>query len=169
MGDLSSATKEQTLNQHFESNGFQGKIRSLKVVVDRENQKGKGYAYVNFYSKEEAETAIKTLQYSELNGRQIRLMRKDKSQLDNEKNIFVKNTGVMRSKDLFFKFQIFGDIVSAKVVVDENGKSKNYGFVMFKDKESVQESKKAQQDPNSEVEIIEYRDLKNNLYVKNLP
>lgn len=70
---------------------------------------------------------------------------------------------------MFEKFQIFGDIVSAKVVVDENGKSKNYGFVMFKDKESVQESKKAQQDPNSEVEIIEYRDLKNNLYVKNLP
>ena len=64
-------------------------------MVDRENQKGKGYAYVNFYSKEEAEAAIKTLQYSELNGRQIRLMRKDKSQLDNEKNIFVKNTGVM--------------------------------------------------------------------------
>ena len=67
VGDLHPETSETSLDQLLKEAVFE--VRSLKVVLDRETNKSKGYAYVNFPSKEAAEKAIRTLLYKDLNGR----------------------------------------------------------------------------------------------------
>jgi len=44
------------------------------------------------------------------------------------------------SEDLHKMFEPFGEILSASVMVDNEGKSKNFGFVCFKDPAHAQKA-----------------------------
>ena len=57
-------------------------------------------------------------------------------------NVFVKNLDPeIDSKDLYDTFSIFGNIISCKVVSDQQtGKSKGFGFVHFETAESAAEA-----------------------------
>jgi polyadenylate-binding protein len=53
-------------------------------------------------------------------------------------NVYVKNFGdALNSEKLKEIFSPFGEIVSAKVMEDENGNSKGFGFVAYKEHESA--------------------------------
>lgn len=53
-------------------------------------------------------------------------------------NVYVKNFGdSLDSEKLGVVFSQFGEILSAKVMEEEGGKSKGFGFVAFKDHESA--------------------------------
>lgn len=63
----------------------------------------------------------------------------DKSKL-NEKIVFIKfpkNYDIDNQK-LFDKFKEFGEIVSSKIAINHDHSKKNYGFVCFKEAESVE-------------------------------
>lgn len=53
-------------------------------------------------------------------------------------NVYVKNFGdALDSAKLMEVFSAYGEIISAKVMEDETGKSKGFGFVAFKDHEAA--------------------------------
>jgi polyadenylate-binding protein len=78
----------------------------------------------------------KEIRFPELGGKVCRVMAYDKElsakQFDQRCSVFVK--GLDRAwthKELFGHFSEFGDIVSAKVSLQENHQSRGYGFVTF--------------------------------------
>ena len=61
---------------------------------------------------------------------------------DASKSLIVKNLlSEVTSKDLYKLFEEFGEITSSKLEVDQNGVSRNYGFVHFSDSESAEAAK----------------------------
>ena len=68
VGRLSYGTTDEQLEQHFSQ---AGKVVSAKVIIDRYSGQGKGFGFVEMATVEEAEKAIKQLNNSSLNDRNI--------------------------------------------------------------------------------------------------
>lgn len=68
VGRLSYATTDEQLEQHFSEIG---KVVSSKVIIDRYSGQGKGFGFVEMATVEEADKAIKQLNNSTLNDRNI--------------------------------------------------------------------------------------------------
>lgn len=69
VGDLSSDVEAQQLREGFSSFG---EISDCRVVKDPQTQKSKGYGFVSFIRKQDAETAISAMNGQWLGGRVIR-------------------------------------------------------------------------------------------------
>ncbi len=68
VGNLPWAVNDDGLKDIFAPHG---KIVSAKVIFDRKTNRSKGFGFVEMESESEAEAAIKTLNGSEMNGRNI--------------------------------------------------------------------------------------------------
>lgn len=68
IGGLSYITTDAQLNQHFSQ---VGKVISAKVITDRYSGQGKGFGFVEMSTLEEAKKAMKELNNSQLNERNI--------------------------------------------------------------------------------------------------
>ena len=66
VGNMSFDTTEDQLRQAFE--GF-GAVSTIKVIMDRDSGRPKGFAFVEMSSKDEAVAAISGLNGQDLNGR----------------------------------------------------------------------------------------------------
>jgi polyadenylate-binding protein len=119
-----------------------GNILSCKIMTD-ENNVSRGYGFVHFETNEAAENAIKNVNNMLLNDKKVyvgRFMtRNQRSELlgsSNKRftNVYVKNFGDNMDDDkLKEMFEKYGEITSAVVAKDLDGKSKGHGFVNFKD------------------------------------
>jgi RNA recognition motif-containing protein len=70
VGNLSFNTNEDALRDCF--SGF-GEIASVKIIVDRDSGRSKGFGFVEMNSEEEANAAIQSLNGKDLDGRPIRV------------------------------------------------------------------------------------------------
>lgn len=68
VGGLPYDTTNQQLEELFSQ---AGKVESVNVITDRYSGRGKGFAFVEMSSEEEAQKAIQTLNGHNLNGRSI--------------------------------------------------------------------------------------------------
>lgn len=68
IGSLSYNVTNSQLEEHFAK---AGKVLSAKVIIDRNTGLGKGFGFVEMGTEEEAQEAIKTLNNSSLDGRNI--------------------------------------------------------------------------------------------------
>lgn len=60
---------------------------------------------------------------------------------DNKGNLFIKNLGEhIDSKAIYDTFTMFGPILSCKVMLDDSGKSKGYGFIHFESPEAAEQA-----------------------------
>ncbi|XP_010505212.1 PREDICTED: polyadenylate-binding protein 7-like isoform X1 [Camelina sativa] len=147
MKNLDSNVSEVSLREKFSEFG---KIVSLAIAKD---EKGlcKGYAFVNFENPEDARCAAETMngtQYGskklyvgraqkksereQLLKEQFEEKRKEQKTTAKVSNIYVKNINVdVTEEELRKHFSQCGTITSAKLMCDEKGNSKGFGFVCF--------------------------------------
>lgn len=120
-----------------------GNILSCKVAVDEEGE-SKGYGFVHFESEESANNAIAKVNGMLLNGKKVYvgkfINKKERESQNGQKtnqftNIYVKNlTEDMDTDEKLEKyFTKYGKVLSAKVMSDDTGKSKGFGFVNFEE------------------------------------
>jgi polyadenylate-binding protein len=142
-----------------------------------------GYAYVNYHNQVDAERALETMNYTQIQGRPCRIMwsQRDPSlRKSGVGNIFVKSLHPdVHHKELQDTFSLFGNIMSCKVVLDADGKSKGYGYVHFETEEAAKAATERMEEieicgQKVEVEIFQKKQHPNranwtNLYAKNVP
>lgn len=68
VGNLSYRLTDSELEQTFSQFGA---VLSAKIIMDRETNRSKGFGFVEFGSREEAEKAIEELNGKEVGGRAI--------------------------------------------------------------------------------------------------
>ncbi|MAG58684.1 MAG: RNA-binding protein [Planctomycetes bacterium] len=71
VGNLNYATNEDGLRTAFEQDGR--RVTDVHIVMDRETGMPRGFAFVEMSSDEEAQTAIDTMDGSDLDGRALRV------------------------------------------------------------------------------------------------
>ena len=68
VGSLPWSVNDEELKQTFEKHGT---VVSAKVITDRDTRRSRGFGFVEMESSSDADNAIKALNDSELNGRNI--------------------------------------------------------------------------------------------------
>ncbi|CAH8662272.1 unnamed protein product [Schistosoma margrebowiei] len=184
VGDLHPRVSDSALQAKFSEIG---PVLSARVCRDLATRHSLGYGYVNFEDPKHAEQALEVLNYESLMGRPIRIMwsQRDPSLRKSGKgNIFIKNLDKsIEQKELYDTFSFFGRILSCKIVMDENGQSKGYGFVHFEKEECAERAIEKINNmiirdrvvyvgkfiPKTERKSQARKVKFNNLYIKNFP
>lgn len=159
-------------------------ISYLKIAKDHSSRESFGYAFVGFKSQQKAEEALTKLNYSKLLKKTIRISwyNREQNNYRNQPdfNVFVKKIPkTVTCKEFHDFFSKFGDIISAKLVEDEEGEVIGYGFVLFNNSESAKlaireaNNKELKGKPLFVGPFVKNRPKKppvfNNVYVKNIP
>ncbi|CAK5277399.1 unnamed protein product [Mycena citricolor] len=138
------------------------------IVQFGEDGQSKGFGFVNYENHEDAQKAVDGLHDTELNGRKLFVsraqkkaereeeLRKSYEQAKMEKmskyqgvNLYIKNLeDDVDDEKLRAEFEPFGTITSSKVMRDEKGTSKGFGFVCFT---SADEATKAVAEMNNKM------------------
>ncbi|XP_056618373.1 polyadenylate-binding protein 1-like [Triplophysa dalaica] len=116
-----------------------GTILSCKVSCDENGSKG--FGFVHFETLEAAEKAISRLDGMLINEQKVFVghfkSRREREAEVKERakeftNVYIKNFGTeLDNNSLSEMFREFGHIVSARVMTDESGNSRGFGFVDF--------------------------------------
>jgi polyadenylate-binding protein len=144
-----------------------GTVTSAVIQLDDEGR-SKGFGFVNFESHEQAQAAVETLHDCDYKGRKLFVsraqkkaeredeLRKTYEAAKQEKmgkyqgvNLYIKNLeDDIDDEKLRGEFEPFGTITSCKVMCDEKGTSKGFGFVCFS---SPDEATKAVAEMNNKI------------------
>ena len=142
--NLDSAIDNKALHDTFAAFG---NILSCKVAQD-EFGNSKGYGFVHYETAEAANNAIKHVNGMLLNDKKVfvghHISKKDRqSKFEEMKanftNIYVKNIdSEVTDEEFRGLFEKFGEITSATLSRDQDGKSRGFGFVNYSSHESAQ-------------------------------
>lgn len=142
--NLDAAIDNKALHDTFAAFG---NILSCKVAQD-EFGNSKGYGFVHYETAEAANNAIKHVNGMLLNDKKVfvghHISKKDRqSKFEEMKanftNVYIKNIDPEITDEEFRKmFEKFGEITSATLSRDQEGKSRGFGFVNFSTHESAQ-------------------------------
>jgi polyadenylate-binding protein len=154
--DLSDADLEKVFSAY-------GKTNSC-LVSRKEDGTSLGFGFVNFEDPEAARQAVEQMNAADIQGKKVFVARAQKkaereAQLKRqfeerkaryaESNVFVKNldenTDDVKLKEHFAQF---GEVISCKVMRDDKGVSRGFGFVCFS---TPEEAHKAINDPHNKV------------------
>lgn len=132
--------------------GKYGTITSSCLPIDETKQQPKGFGFINYNTHEEAKNVVDTLhgyqiapdknlyvQRAMRKGEREKALREHFEKIKQERqkhytgiNLYIKNLGdAYDDNRLRGEFAQFGNITSCKVMRDQKGKSKGFGFVCF--------------------------------------
>ncbi|KAI0726624.1 polyadenylate binding protein [Fomitopsis betulina] len=124
-----------------------GNVLSCKVATD-EHGRSKGYGFVHYETAEAAETAIKAVNGMLLNDKKVyvghHISKKERqSKMDEMKsqftNVYVKNLDTEVNDEEFRElFAQFGNVTSAVIQRDDEGRSRGFGFVNYEAHDDAQ-------------------------------
>ncbi|XP_010527159.1 PREDICTED: polyadenylate-binding protein 4-like, partial [Tarenaya hassleriana] len=145
--NLDKSIDNKTLHDTFSEFG---NIVSCKVATDHLGQ-SRGYGFVQFEKEDSAKNAIEKLNGTLLKDKQIFVgpfLRKEERESGANKirfnNVFVKNLSESTTDDdLKNIFGQYGNITSAVVMRDGDGKSRCFGFVNFENPDDAAQSVEA--------------------------
>jgi polyadenylate-binding protein len=162
--NINPEMKQEELEDLFKAFG------SITSAVIQTNEDGtsKGFGFVNYESHEEAQKAVDGLHEKDINGHKLFVcraqkksereeeLRKSYEQAKLEKlskyqgvNLYIKNLEDDVDDDkLRAEFEPFGTVTSCKVMRDDKGSSKGFGFVCFS---SPDEATKAVAEMNNKM------------------
>ncbi|KAK1403874.1 Polyadenylate-binding protein [Heracleum sosnowskyi] len=139
VGDLDKNVGETQLYDLFNQ---VGQVMTVRVCRDLIRSTSLGYGYVNFSNPQDAAHARDVLNFTNVNGKPIRIMycQRDPSMRKcGFANVFIKNLDKsIDNKALQDTFASFGTVLSCKVALDSSGKSRGFGFVQFDQEEAAQ-------------------------------
>ncbi|KAL7154579.1 hypothetical protein ABFS83_03G011000 [Erythranthe nasuta] len=139
VGNLEATVDESRLYEMFNE---VAEVISVRICRDQNRMSSLGYAYVNFTTPADAANARNRLNFADVDGKPLRIMfcqRDPSMRKSGYANLFIKNLcQTIDDKALYETFTSFGTVLSCKVAVDKNEKSKGYGFVQFDTDESAQ-------------------------------
>jgi len=144
MGDLDANIDENYLIQLYQSLGFQ--VASVRLIKDRITSKPQGYCFLEFESEQIAQQVLTTLNLKQWPGtdKLIKLNWASASSRGTreEYSVYVGDLSPEVDDNALFKFFAtrLTSCKSAKVVTEQGGGSKGFGFVRFTTDE---DSKKA--------------------------
>ncbi|CAF4191549.1 unnamed protein product, partial [Rotaria sordida] len=105
-----------------------GPISSIRVFRNTITRRSLGYAEVNFQLAADAEYAFDTMNFDLLHGRPLRIMRcqRDSALCKSDiTKVFIENLDErIDDKLLYDTFSAFGNVLSCKIMTDENNQSK---------------------------------------------
>jgi polyadenylate-binding protein len=157
---------EERMRETFEAFGH---ITSLKLMIDSDG-KSRGFGFVAYETHDDAAKAVEEMNGKELNGRVLYAGRAQKKaermndlrsrfeQMKIERmsrfqgvNLYIKNLDdEIDDAALRKEFSPYGTITSAKVMLDESGRSRGFGFVCFS---APEEATKAVTEMNGRIII----------------
>ncbi len=176
---------DKSVNENMLSTLFtEFTISYLKIAKDHTTRESFGYAFVGFKNQQKAEEALNKLNYTKLQKKTIRISwyNREPNNYRNvpEYNVFVKKIApTVTAKDFHEHFSKFGNIISARIVEDEEGDVVGYGFVLYDKPESAMLA--IREGNNMEFhgkklgvgQFLKNKPKKapqyNNVYVKNIP
>ncbi|KAL1256002.1 hypothetical protein QQF64_014063 [Cirrhinus molitorella] len=139
VGSLHPNVTEQVLLSTFLQFG---PICFVKVCRDKATNLSRGFGFVTFAHRHNAENARDTLIFSELLGKPMHIMwAQDDSTLRKSGNGNIMTKGLTRDIDdlaIYDTFSCFGEVLSSRVVCDSNGEPKGYGFVHYASLEAAE-------------------------------
>jgi len=118
-----------------------GNILNAQVVPSKTSNEHKGFGFVTFRSKAEAENAKQNLNLVKVQNSVLRVSFKSEKpdQQSQDANLFIKNLDPkIEESNLISALSEFGDIVSCTIKRDRNGISLGYGYIQFKEKEEAE-------------------------------
>jgi polyadenylate-binding protein len=134
--------KEWTHSEFHNALVHIGVINCVRVFMDKDHN-SKRYSYINFASHILAKKALDEMDGHIFNGMNISISENNpqKKRIIGPKftNLYVRNfpTYITSSEDLVSMFSKFGQIINGIIKSDEQGQSKGYGFVNFKEASSA--------------------------------
>ena len=137
---LDTETQESLINFFNES---KDKITHIEINKNKRNldYSSKNNATVFFTDSKSASEAIKKYNLRKLNNKTLRIMWHDgdnNSRYNSQNNLFIKNIPEKVDPRQFYEhFLKFGEIISAKLNVDDSGKHYGYGYINYKNPESA--------------------------------
>lgn len=146
-------------------------------------------ATIIFKDHKKADEARKSLNMRRLRGKTIRIMwheRDNTLRYGSQGNLFVKNLPLdVNARQFYEKFLQFGDIISARLIEDEEGNHNGYGYVSYYEQAAADAAISGLNGkeiwPGSKLEVARFQrknerfaavnklSINKNLYVKNLP
>ncbi|CAH8873381.1 unnamed protein product [Trichobilharzia szidati] len=146
---IKNLDKSVVQKELYDTFGYFGRILSCKIAMD-ENGQSKGYGFVHFEKEECAERAIEKINNKIIRDRVVyvgkfipKVERKSQARKLRFNNLYIKNfppeTDDEKLKQMFAEF---GEIKSACVMKDGDGKSKGFGFVCYLDPDHAENAVK---------------------------
>ena len=117
-----------------------GTVSSCKLVRDKLTGNSLGYAFVNYLEPEHAAKAVRELNQLRVQSKNIKVSYARPSSEDiKNANLYISGLPkTMSEQQLEMLFQKYGEIITSKVLKDENKLSRGAGFVRFDKRSQAQ-------------------------------
>lgn len=113
-----------------------GKVKSMKAIIDKQTNRCKGFGFIDFETTEDAKTAIAQLQKK---GYVAQLAKSSQQQEQDTTNLYFANLDPhMTEQDLRQALSQHGNVISVRILRDQQKLSRGVGFARMGDRDQCQ-------------------------------